>query len=419
MGPRLRRQWRPVIMPALVLWALATVVACTALRPFDVTEYERYAHAALHAPLLHHLPLEYPAPALVVFLLPLLLPLSYPWAFALCAGVVLLFLVASYDGSSLPGADLDGARRLIMYLALGAVMVLTGRYDIFATAAAFWSLRAARGDRWSAAWTWSCVGFLLKLFPAILWPALVIAEWRRKGRPPVRRLAWVAASLVLIAGVPATLDHAGALNALHYYLRRPSEIGSLAAGLSLLVDWHATTWVNSFHSVNVVNPVTVPLSMVLEVLAGLGCLWTWWLQARGRLRIEVACLLTMSLVVLGGKVLSAQYLMWLMPLWALYRVRVAWLLAALANLAVFPYAATAQSLGYVPTHVFAVTLTLSFLSRDLLMAWGTWMWLRSVSDEQPVSAWRHGRPPPASVPGRPGGLPVPPVHDAAGGPVRN
>jgi hypothetical protein len=76
-------------------------------------------------------------------------------------------------------------------------------------------------------------------------------------------------------------------------------------------------------------------------------------------------------------VLSVQYLMWLMPLWALYRPRVTWLLAATANLVVFPYAAAAQNVGHLSDHAFAVTLTLAFFGRDLLVAIGTAAWLRS------------------------------------------
>src|SRR5579864_5324596 len=159
-------QYRPVVAPALVLWVMAAVVTVTLLKRGDVKEYMQYAHGALHAPLFHRLPNEYPAPALAVFLLPLLVPIPYPWAFALLAGVALVVLVTSYEGSGIPGWDVRSAGRLIIYLALGTVMVLAGRYDVFATAAAFLAVRAARGERWAAAWTWSSIGFALKLFPA-------------------------------------------------------------------------------------------------------------------------------------------------------------------------------------------------------------------------------------------------------------
>jgi len=365
-------------MPALVLWVMAAVVSGTLLRPYDVLEYERYAHAALHTPLLHRLPMEYPAPALAVFLLPLLLPFSYAWAFAALVGIVLVVLVTGYQSSGLAGWDARSAGRLIIYLALGAVMVLTGRYDIFAAAAAFWSLREARRHHWSAAWTWSSVGFVLKLFPAAFWPVFLIAEWRRHGRVPLRRLWWMAGSGFVLVGVPALLDHGAALNVAHYYLHRPTEDGSLPAGLSVLLDWHGTQWVSTFHSVNVVSPLTGGLSTGFE-LAGVGvCVWVWYQQARGRLPLEAACLATLTFVMLGSKVLSVQYLIWLMPLWALYRLRVTWLLAATANLVVFPYVISATGFGYLPEHAFAVSLTLTFFARDILIAVGTGAWLRAT-----------------------------------------
>jgi len=369
-----------VVLPALVLWVMAAAVSTTVLRPYDVLEYERYAHAALHAPLLHRLPTEYPAPALAVFLLPLLLPLSYSWAFAVLAGIAILVLVTSYETSALAGWDVRSAGRLIIYLALGAVMVLTGRYDIFATAAAFLSVRAARRDHWSAAWTWSSVGFVLKLFPAAFWPVFLIAEWRQTGRIPLRRLGWMAGSACLIAGVPALLDHGAALNVLHYYLHRPTEDGSLPAGLSVLLDWHATHWVSTFNSVNVVSPITAGLSTGIELAAVGACVWVWWQQIRGQLPLEAACLATLTFVMLGSKVLSVQYLIWLMPLWALYRLRVTWVLASMANLVIFPYVISATGLGYLPEHAFAVSLTLTFFARDVLLAVGTWVWLRATLD---------------------------------------
>jgi hypothetical protein len=378
LAQSVRRQWRPVVVPALVLWLLGTIVSCVFLNPFDIAEYARYAHAALDTPLFHRLPVEYPAPALAVFMVPLLLPLSYPWAFAVVAGIVLVVLVTSYEGSGVPGMDADAARRLIAYLAVGAVILVTGRYDIFAVAAAFWSVRAARQERWSAAWTWSCIGFVIKLFPAVFWPALVIAEWRRQGRVPVKRVAWMAGSAVVLFALPALFDHGALVTSLRYYERRPDEIGSIPAGLSALIDWHSTVLVHSFHSVNAVNGAWRPISVVLEILAVGGCLWIWWAQFRERIPFEAACLATLTMAVLGSKVVSAQYLMWLMPLWALYPFRPLWLLGALANVAIFPYEVSAQSFTFVPTHIFDTTVTLAFLARDLLIAWGTWRWLRSV-----------------------------------------
>ena len=239
------------------------------------------------------------------------------------------------------------------------------------------ALRAARRDRWSAAWTWSGVGFALKLFPAAFWPVLLIAEWRRSGRVALRRLWWVAGSIAVLAGIPALFDHHAAATALRYYLNRPTEDGGLAAGLSVVFDPGGTQWVNSFHSVNVVSAITAPLAVAIE--------WPRWWRACGSggarrgasLSMTAACLATITFLMLGSKVLSVQYLMWLMPFWALYRLRVSWLLAAAANLAVFPYVVTATQFGYIPTRPFVISLTLAFFARDVLIAVGTAAWLRS------------------------------------------
>ncbi len=118
--------------------------------------------------------------------------------------------------------------------------------------------------------------------------------------------------------------------------------------------------------------------MVVEALAAVGCLWVWWTQWRGRLPVEAACLATLTLAVLGSKVGSAQYLIWLMPLWAMYPLRPQWLLACLANIVAFPYGASGGA-GLVPNHAFTDSLALILLARNVLMAWGTWAWLRSVT----------------------------------------
>ncbi|MGH9017338.1 MAG: glycosyltransferase 87 family protein, partial [Acidimicrobiales bacterium] len=353
--------WKPLIVPIAGLWALATVVSCTIVKPFDVGEYATYAHAALRAPLLHRLPLEYPAPAVALFLVPLLLPLSYPWVFAVFCGVAMVLLVISYERSGVVEMDREAALRLVVYLTAGSIIIVTGRYDIFAAAFGFWSVRAARQERWTAAWAWSSVGFVIKLFPAVFWPAFLIAEWRRLGRVPYRRLCWMVGSAAVVGGIPYLLNRGATLNVLHYYVRRPTEIESIPAGLSVLIDPLRTHWISSFHSVNVVNGAGSAVSGATEILAVALCLWIWRAQLRDQLPFEAACLASLSVVVLGGKVLSPQYLIWLMPLWALYPIRPQWLFACVLSSLVFPYIVSVQHFGYVAAYPLEMSSTLAFL----------------------------------------------------------
>jgi hypothetical protein len=367
---------RTVTLPLLALWLIAAAVGAGLLKSGDVTEYDLYAHAALHSPIFHRFPLEYPAPAIAVFLLPLLLPITYRWALAFFAGVVLSVLALSYRDVD-EDVDVETARRFIVYMTLGAVMVLADRYDLFAAACAFLGLRGACRGKWTSAWTWVSVGFLLKLFPGCMWPILFIGEWRASGKLPVRRLLWILGSLILIAGVPALLNEHAALNSLHYYLRRPTEIGSLPAGISLLLDWHAWNYISSFKSINASGPLVAPLTLIFQVCAVLGLVGVWWMQAKERLSIDAACLASITLVVLGTKVFSVQYIMWLIPFWALYRVRVSWLFAALLGTILFPYVVSVTEVGFFPARGLAVSMTLINTTRDLLIAFGTVAWLRS------------------------------------------
>jgi hypothetical protein len=371
--------WRPVLAPALVVWAMATLLTSVLrLSNGDLLEYRAYALTALHSHGAHGLPAEYPAPALLVFMAPLLLPLPYTFSFCLLTGVALGALLFGFTDAETRGFDVAAARRLIVYLAVGTVMFLTARFDLFAVAAAFLALRSARRERWSAAWGWSSVGFLLKLFPAVLWPAFLIAEWRAAGRFPWRRLTWGACSLAVVSGVPAMLEPGSAFNALHYYLHRPTEIGSLGAGLSLLMDRHAWHYVASFHSVNATGPVVGAVSTAITLVAACGCGATWWMQRSGRLGLEASVLLSLTFVVAGGKVFSVQYLLWLMPFWALERQRVSWVSAALVTTAVFPYTAWVMSIAHVATSKYVTGLVLAYFLRDVLVVGGTVAWLRET-----------------------------------------
>lgn len=377
------RAWRPVLAPALVVWVMASALtAVLHLSNGDLGEYHRYALAFLHPHGGARLPAEYPAPALLVFLAPLLLPVPYAWGFCLLAAVALVALLRGFSGPNSGELDVPGALRLVAYLALGAVMFLTARYDLFAVAAAFLAFRAGRGGRWGAAWAWSSAGFLLKLFPAVLWPVFFLAEWRATGRMPWRRLAWAGASLALLVAVPLAVEPGAAGNAVHYYLARPSEIGSLGAGLALVSDPHAWHYVLSFHSVNAVGPLVAPMSALVSMAAVAGLAATWWAQASGRLTLEAAALCSLTLLVVGSKVFSVQYLLWLLPFWALERPRAGWIGAAVVSTAVFPLTVSAMTLGHLGAGQYLVSLTLADLLRDLLVVAGTVVWLRGMRAER-------------------------------------
>src|SRR5271157_296524 len=103
--PAMRTKWRAVagrwqgvvfLLPVLIAVAMDFAVLLPSAS--DTAVYHRYANAALASPLLHSLPKEYPAAALAIYFLPLLLPVKYLIAFALIAALGTIALVLCSDG---------------------------------------------------------------------------------------------------------------------------------------------------------------------------------------------------------------------------------------------------------------------------------------------------------------------------------
>jgi len=366
----LSRFWLPISF-----W-MATTAACLWIRPSDVHEYQRYADHALKWPLFHAWPHEYPMLSLAVFLLPRILPLAYRWGFAVVTGVCLWVLLARSQGN--PAWE----RRLIIYLAVGTLGLFAGRYDIFPAVAAFFAIEAGQKQRFGGAWAWSILGFLLKLFPAVLWPALLVAEWRTSGRWRWDRLlAGLGAGLASV-GVQALFSQHAAFSSYRYFLHRPLQLGSLAAGLSALLQAGHFRLITSFGSINVVTSpghVVALLITLFSVLTGLGVLV---LAGQGRIDLRTSSLALLTLLILSSKVFSAQYLIWLIPFWAGYVWRWQWLTASFLTTLGYPVCfLLAHDLGVIWLHW---ALWIDFC-RDGFLLWGSIVWfLAEVKPSLPI-----------------------------------
>ena len=365
---RWHKRWTMVSRPAIALGALAWAMA--ALMPHaDVLLYAHYASLALHSPALHLLPKEYPGPSIGLFLLPKLLPLPYVMSFSVLAELALFSLLVSSDGlPGLPGWN----RRVVVYFALGTLAVLVARYDIVPAIAGFLAVERARSGRWGRSWVWAVFGGLLKLFPLLLLPGFLIAERRATGRWALRRVAATVA--VFAATATAQILHSsGSLSTpFSYEFHRGFEIESLPSSLSLLASPLHVHWIYAFGAIETVGPLhgLIGVSLDVLVLTALGSIW--WLAARGRLRIEAVSLAVLSVAVLGDKAFSAQYLIWLIPLWAYWELRRGWLIAACLTTVVFPFLYfEANFIGpdhYVPTAVAGL--------RNIVLLVSTLWWLR-------------------------------------------
>ncbi|WP_053960213.1 hypothetical protein [Sulfobacillus thermosulfidooxidans] len=326
-------------------------------RENDVGEYHRYALLALTPPLLHHWPKEYPAMSQFIFLLPLLLPFSYRFSFALLTLVALALLLSK-------GMKRYGTQwgiRVLGYLSLGTIGLFSERYDIFAALFGFLAIDQALQKHWSWAWTFSVIGFLLKLFPAVFWPVFLIAEWRE-----TRRIRWDRLVLSLLAGLAmvgfqALLASHQAFTSYRYLLNRPVEIGSLAASLTALLSHPHLFY--AFGSVDVkAHGLAHIIGDTLTVVGIISWLAVFWAQWRGSLDMVEAAILTLGILLLTTKVFSAQYLIWLAPIIALKPGNLSFVLAYLLTSLGYP-------VGYAIPGLFPWVIYI-FAARNLLLTSG-------------------------------------------------
>jgi len=132
-------------------------------------------------PAFHLLPLEYPPLTLVLFSLALLAPLPYyQFAFALWMALVaalIYWLLRRYGPR-------NSAPVFALYLFLGAIPTAQQRFDLLPAALTLICIIAAERKHWNIAYIALAFGTLLKLYPALLLPALFIAEQQTKKLTP-------------------------------------------------------------------------------------------------------------------------------------------------------------------------------------------------------------------------------------------
>ena len=315
-----------------VSWALLHVGFWEDDQIVDTPVYERYGDAIVRGevPYRDFRP-EYPPLALPVFALPSLLVGAdaphedYARAFdrlvavlgiaaVVLAGLTLLALGAST-------ANLAAALALVAVspLLLGSVML--SRYDLWPaalTAGALLAVVAGR-DRLAAGVLGAAIA--AKLYPAVLVPFLGVWVWRRRGRREALVAGAVLAAVLAVCVVPFLLvAPAGLGSSLWGQLDRPLQLESLAA--SGLIVLRGTVGLDvemvGSHGSQNVGGLVGEIGGVVSTLAGVAALaWLWVRFARGTMERERLVRYAAAAVVLFvalGKVLSPQFLIWLVPL---------------------------------------------------------------------------------------------------------
>jgi hypothetical protein len=214
--------------------------------------------------------------------------------------------------------------RAIGFVAVSPLLVgylIETRFDLWPVLFVSAAVAAFLHDRHRLGWFALALAFTAKLYALVLVPIAVVWTLRRRGRHEVGAgLAIFAVTAVAVFAPFALLAPHGLWESLWGQVSRPIQIESLVGAL-LSTFGHP-------HEVLANNSVSLAGHHTLETLTTLvelGCLVGLWVGfARGAAdedRFLRYCAGCVAAFVAFGKVLSPQYLIWLVPLVPLVRGR--------------------------------------------------------------------------------------------------
>ena len=275
--------------------------------------------------------LEYPPLAAALFALAAVVPGSYEATFSmlmfacLVATALAALAIARALDFGVWRQALAGGAVAISPLFLGTLVQT--RFDLLLAALLAWMVWAMIVGRWRLAWTLFAAATLTKLVPLLLAPLLVI--FQRHRTDGARAIAGLAGGLAAVAAVIAPfaiMSPSGTWDLFEYHLDRPLQIESVGAAYMMVLDALADIGLHvetAFGSQGLIgdgpDAIAAISSAVLAVLVAAIAVTA----ARGLRRARppgdarlfvAAAAATVAATLAGGKVLSPQFLIWLLPL---------------------------------------------------------------------------------------------------------
>jgi hypothetical protein len=375
-----------LVLAPLVLLALLVGLTSEPTRLIfgsDLAVYRRYGLQVLGGSIPYlDFKVEYPPLALVPMTVPLLAApaggiddLGYIWRFVVVQGALavaagwLLFQATGRSRST---------------LVLWAVLVgfawasVALRYDLWPVLCVLVAVLIV-DRRPGAAGVALGLGTMLKLYPLALLPVLGAYALAGRDRAGFGRLLVGCASVVIVVMAAAwMLAGPASLQWLLYQEERGLQIESLGAGLFL--GLHALVGqpvdvAYAFGSIQVQAPGSdllvaaspIALMALLGIVTGVAAMrFRRDYRRLGRVpsaSVELASAAAIAVLLVGSKVVSVQYVIWLLPFAILLPVRMRWLLLAVTALSTAIYTTDYTGLLRLETPVIAALLV-----RNVLLA---------------------------------------------------
>ncbi|MCX5207205.1 DUF2029 domain-containing protein [Streptomyces sp. NBC_00237] len=286
----------------------------------------------------HDVSWQYPPGAALPILAPGLLPaMDYGLAFIVTAAVTDALVMAGLVWLAVRRGRSAGAAWLWAVALAVLSTVPWNRFDLQVTAVAMAALAVAASQR---VWADRAFGALVALGALVkVWPALLLVGTERGRRT---RQAWIAAAVagvVLLGGFALTMPHSlSFLTAQKSRGIQIESVGALPFHVARHLGWSGT-WKAKDGSHEFVGPGVETVSLVMQGLTVLALGWLVYWRLRSERSapwmLPDAALTAVLLFVVTSRVISPQYLIWLVGLAAVCLLRretsqrpVVWLILA-------------------------------------------------------------------------------------------
>ncbi len=245
----------------------------------------------------------------------------------LAAGCLAVMVVALAPAARRP-RDLYLAAMLFAVSPLLLGRVTFTRFDFWPSLLAVGTIALAVHGRLRLGSITAAVGTLAKVYPIVIFPLLLIAGGRAKGRRyALECLAAFAAVLVVVLGPLLVVGAGGLRFSLTTQLDRPLQIESLGGSLLLALGKLGiyeprVELTHGSHNLVGSLPDAVAAATGLLTAVLLAAVWWWFRSSDGKAAaLLTAAAAAVAVYVAFGRVLSPQYLIWLLPLAPLARGR--------------------------------------------------------------------------------------------------
>jgi hypothetical protein len=302
----------------------------------DTVEYHRYGSAIVDGKVPYRdFGVEYPPGALPVFAAPAvgkpaftLYNREFQVLMALCGAGALAAMAVVLRSLN---ASVERTAAALGFFALAPLVlgsVILYRYDLWPAALTVAGIAGILAARQRLGFAALGLGIAAKAFPAVVLPPALVYVWRTRGRREALVCLGVAAAVVAVVVVPfLVLAPNGVWESIVHQASRPLQIESLGSAV-LLAAHHlgglALTLDSSHGSQNLGGSLPDAVGAASSALLAAALVVTWVAAVRGPATPERLVRFAAASVVAFaafGKVLSPQFLIWLIPLVPLVRGR--------------------------------------------------------------------------------------------------